>query len=108
MIGSVEIEFVEQDEGSPSCSGSAASGESLEDFCDRMQAPVDFSCRAACCSTCRVQILAGGDLLAPPDEMEQELIAAAGGATDQRYCCAAVLRPDVEGTLTLRPLGACF
>ena len=108
MSSPVEIEFVEHDGDVPSCSGSAVSGEPLVDFCDRLQAPVDFSCRAACCSTCRVQVLAGGDLLEPPDEMEEELIAAAGGATDERYCCAAVLRANTSGKLRLRPLGACF
>lgn len=38
----------------------------LLDACDEGRAPVGFSCRAANCGTCRVEVLAGTDLLDLP------------------------------------------
>ncbi len=89
---------------------SCAAGEMVVDACDRSGAPIDFSCRATCCSTCRVQVLAGSELLEAPDEMEQELITASGGAADVRYSCVLKIRDDAAeaSLLRIRPLGPAF
>jgi ferredoxin len=87
-----------------------AAGSDVVDACDAACAPIDFSCRAACCSTCRIQVVAGGEWLAPPGPMEEELIAASGDAVDVRYTCVAKLAADAPpgATIRIRPLGAAF
>ncbi len=108
MTRSVQVEFTDDAGERTVCVAAAAAGAELVTACDEAAAPVEFSCRAACCSTCRVQVLQGAELLTAPGEMEQELITAAGSPADQRFCCAAQLRADATGTLRLRPLGPCF
>jgi ferredoxin len=87
-----------------------APGSEVVDACDATGAPIDFSCRAACCSTCRVEILQGAELLAPPDAMEQELIDASDGDRAVRYCCVMRVADDApEGAVArIRPLGPAF
>lgn len=87
-----------------------APGGEVVDACDAARAPIDFSCRAACCSTCRVQVTHGSDLLAAPSEIEQELILASGDANDVRYCCVLRVAEDAPAgaLIRIRPLGAAF
>jgi ferredoxin len=78
----------------------------LIDLCDEARAPVEFSCRAANCRTCRVEVLAGADLLDPPGEDELAVLASApsrAGAV-QRLACQASVRPG-PGLLRLRWIG---
>jgi ferredoxin len=49
---------------------------SLMDLCDAEGAPVPFSCRGASCSTCRIEVLEGRELLEEPNALEAELIHA--------------------------------
>ena len=81
---------------------------SLADLCDAHAAPVEFSCRAASCSTCRVQVVVGAELLEPPGAMEQELLHALGDPSQIRFCCTAELRRGSQGELRLQALGPAF
>lgn len=108
--GSVRIDVTTEDGAKVACEMRAPSGAHLVDACDAHDAPVEFSCRAACCSSCRVRVLQGGEHLAAPDASEQELIAASGKEPDVRYCCAATLRADapIGAVVRLQPLGPAF
>lgn len=75
----------------------------LLDACDEGRAPVGFSCRSANCGTCRVEVLAGTDLLNPPAEDEREVLARLGNR-GLRLACQAVIRPGV-GLIQLRWVG---
>lgn len=87
-----------------------APGSEVVDACDAARAPIDFSCRAACCSTCRVRIVHGAELLSAPNEMEEELIAASGDTTDVRYCCVLRVADHAPSgaVIRMRPLGPAF
>jgi ferredoxin len=78
----------------------SASGP-LVDVCDEARAAVDFSCRAASCGTCRVEVLAGADLLEPPGPAERETLRS---RPDHRLACQAVVRPG-PGLVRLRWVG---
>jgi 2Fe-2S ferredoxin len=74
-------------------------GTRLLDLCDAhdTNAIVPFSCRSASCGTCRLEVLAGGETLEPPQTDEADLLALMGD--DPRRCrlaCQARLR---EGAL---------
>ncbi len=90
----------------PSAAGPAltvtAEGRLL-DACDDAHAPVAFSCRSANCATCRVEVLAGADLLDPPADDERQLLARLGDP-GLRLACQAVIRPGA-GVLRLRWVG---
>jgi adenylate cyclase len=80
-----------------------ASGGRLLDACDDARAPIAFSCRSASCGTCRVEVLAGADLLEPPGPDELEVLAIFAAAPSERLACQAVLR-SVPGLLRLGPV----
>lgn len=82
--------------------------KSLADLCDAHGAPVDFSCRAASCSTCRVRVLSGAELIDNANPLELELLAALGNPHDIRFCCTATLRSNATGELNLHALGPAF
>jgi ferredoxin len=107
---SVRVDVRSDDGASVACTMHAKAGTVLVDACDAYRAPVEFSCRAACCSSCRVRVLDGQQHLAAPDAMEQELITASGGEADVRYCCAAKLADDapIGAHVVLQPLGPAF
>lgn len=71
------------------------------DACDAARSPVQFSCRSASCATCRVEVLAGAELLDPPGEDELEVLELLGVKGSHRLACQAVIRPG-EGLVTLR------
>lgn len=77
-------------------------GCALVDVCDSHFAPVPFSCRSATCGTCHVQVLAGGDLLEPPNEAEAELLSILRGPPGSRLACQAEVKPG-PGVLRIRP-----
>jgi 2Fe-2S ferredoxin len=64
-------------------------GGPLVDVCDGVLAPVPFSCRAATCGTCRVEVLEGADLLEPREGAEAELHALLGDPPNIRLACQA-------------------
>jgi 2Fe-2S ferredoxin len=92
----------------------APRGGPLVDLCDASQVEIPFSCRSASCGTCRVTVLEGASLLAPPEVDERELLAIfatpaelAGvmlgdsGAPVLRLACQARIRPG-PGLIILR------
>jgi ferredoxin len=88
----------------PPISAEAPDGGRLLDVCDDVRAPVAFSCRGASCGTCRVQVIAGADLLAPPALDEREVLAlfdAPPAPPSHRLACQAILRPG-PGLIRLR------
>lgn len=76
----------------------------LIDLCDDARAPVAFSCRAASCGTCRVEVLAGADLLEPPGEDERDLLQLLYAPKGQRLACQAAVRAG-PGLVRLRWAG---
>ena len=65
------------------------------------EADVPYSCRSASCGTCRVEVVAGGEALAPPDAEEREVLEIFGDEGPVRLCCQLQVVRDTE-KLTLR------
>jgi ferredoxin len=76
-------------------------GGALVDICDSIEAPVPFSCRAATCGTCRVEVVTGLTLFEPPNPDELGLLSALGDAANIRLACQAKLKP-APGLVVLR------
>jgi ferredoxin len=97
------VELAESPAGSAKV---AAVGERtrLLDLCDDLRAPVRFGCRAARCTTCRVEVLEGGDRLAPPGPEEAELLTATSTPPGVRLACQAVIE-EGDGRIRLRWIG---
>ena len=76
----------------------------LIDVCDDARASVEFSCRTASCGTCRLLVIAGGDLLEPARADELELLASLGSSASHRLACQAVVMPG-PGLLKLSWVG---
>lgn len=74
------------------------STESLMDLCDEVGAPVPFSCRGASCSTCRIEVLDGGDLLETPNDFEQELRDSFKSPDYIRFACQVALKELPQGS----------
>lgn len=70
----------------------ANAGERLLDLFDEAAAPVMFSCRAASCGVCRVDVRGGGELLSQPDADERETLDAFGCPDSQRLACQIRIR----------------
>jgi ferredoxin len=68
-------------------------GGRLLDACDEGRAPIAFSCRSASCGVCRVDVLAGAELLEPPGHEELEVLALFGAGPSERLACQAVVKP---------------
>ncbi len=79
----------------------APEGGELVEICDEFLAPIPFSCRSATCGTCHVEVLAGGELLEPPEAKERELLELLGGQGEHRLACQARVRPG-PGLVRLR------
>ncbi len=97
------VDFAESSAG-PATSAVVQGRARLLDVCDDARAPVLFGCRAARCTTCRVEILQGENLLEPAGPEEAELLAAIGAPSGIRIACQAAVRDDA-GTLRLRWIG---
>lgn len=82
----------------------AKPGEAIMDITDaNPQAEVPYSCRAATCGTCRVEVVEGGEALSAADELEIEVLEIFGDSPDRvRLCCQARLTGQGQGRLTLR------
>jgi len=80
----------------------APAGGSLADLCDRVDAPIPFSCRSANCGTCRIHVLEGAELLLAADDEELDVLDIfAVAPTAQRLTCQAQMRSG-EGLLRVR------
>jgi 2Fe-2S ferredoxin len=83
----------------------AQAGETIMDITGaRPAAAVPYSCRAATCGTCRVDVLEGGEALAAADELELEVLEIFGDTPDKlRLCSQAKLLGGTvdQGTLTV-------
>ena len=84
----------------------AKPGEAIMDITDaNPAAEVPYSCRAATCGTCRVEVVAGGDSLSTADEFELEVLDIFGDTPDRvRLCCQARL---IDGSTTQVVLKVC-
>jgi len=75
-----------------------APGTRLVDVTDEHpESEVPYSCRSASCGTCRVEVLEGGDALAPMEEDEIEVVEIFGDEPGKvRLCCQLVLAKETE------------
>jgi 2Fe-2S ferredoxin len=85
----------------PAVSVDAHEGGRLIDVCDDVRAPVAFSCRSASCGTCRVEVIAGHDLIEPAAQDERDILALFAAPASQRLACQAVARSG-PGLIRLR------
>jgi len=82
----------------------AEPGEAIMDITDaNPAADVPYSCRAATCGTCRVEVLQGVEALSEADEFELEVLDIFGDTPDKvRLCCQAKLVNNIATQVTLR------
>jgi ferredoxin len=85
----------------PDCRVEIPEGGRLVDVCDRVQAPVPFSCRAATCATCRIEVVEGAELLEPREGAEAELLEILGDPPQYRLACQAKVSGG-QGLIRLR------
>lgn len=97
------VDFSESQAG-PAKSARAEGRVRLVDLCDEARAPVGFGCRAARCTTCRVEVLDGVDRIEPPEPEEAELLAGIEARSNVRLACQAVVR-EGDGRIALRWIG---
>lgn len=79
-------------------------GEAIMDITDaNPAADVPYSCRAATCGTCRVEVVEGGDALSTADEVELEVLDIFGDTPDKvRLCCQTKLIGGRDMRVTLK------
>jgi 2Fe-2S ferredoxin len=82
----------------------AQPGETIMDITDaNPAADVPYSCRAATCGTCRVEVLQGSDALSTADEIELEVLDIFGDTPDRvRLCCQTKLVGGGDIRVTLK------
>jgi len=82
----------------------ARPGEAIMDITDaNPAAEIPYSCRAATCGTCRVEVVAGGEALSTPDEFELEVLEIFGDTPDRvRLCCQARIVGGADGPVVLK------
>ncbi len=82
----------------------AEPGEAIIDITDaNPAADVPFSCRAASCGTCRVQVVEGGDALSAAEIEEIEVLDIFGDSPEEvRLCCQARLLGGAATKVTLK------
>jgi 2Fe-2S ferredoxin len=77
-------------------------GGRIVDVCDAHPfAGIPFSCRAANCGTCRLEVTAGLELCEPPDDDEAELLAYLHEGPTRRLGCRLAIKPG-PGHVRLR------
>ena len=85
-------------------SADAPEGGSLADLCDRVDAPIPFSCRSANCGTCRIEVIDGPNELLPPKDEELDVLDIfAIEPPKYRLACQSQMRPG-EGILRIRSI----
>jgi ferredoxin len=85
----------------PAVSAETVGRAQLVDVCDEARAPVPFSCRSASCGTCRVEVIAGGDLLEHARQDEIDVLEIFAAPPTHRLACQVVIRPG-PGSVRLR------
>jgi len=82
----------------------AEPGEAIMDITDaNPAAEVPYSCRAATCGTCRVEVIEGVDALSTADEFELEVLDIFGDTPDKvRLCCQTKLIGSNTTQVTLK------
>ena len=82
----------------------ASPGEAIMDITDaNPAAEVPYSCRAATCGTCRVEVVQGGTALSTADQFELEVLEIFGDTPDKvRLCCQAKLVGGNDTSVTLK------
>ena len=81
----------------------APDGARLVDLCDDRSAAIPFSCRSASCGTCRIDVLAGIELLEPPNDEELDVLDAFGDSPgERRLACQARVKAG-PGVVRVRP-----
>src|SRR5579883_2163188 len=83
----------------------APDGCRLVDLCDEGQASVPFSCRSASCGTCRIDVLEGADLLAPPRDEELDVLDIFGDDPRRRRLACQARVVAGAGRVRVRPAG---
>ncbi len=72
-------------------------GTRLVDVTDEYpESDVPFSCRAASCGTCRVEVIEGASALIPPTDDELDVLEIFGDDDHVRLCCQLVLKDSTE------------
>lgn len=66
---------------------------------DYPQVGVPYSCRAATCGMCRVEVIEGSQALAAPEEDEEDLLEIFGDEPGVRLCCQLTLERDARQVL---------
>lgn len=99
----IKVELAESAAG-PAKVGIAGRRARLLDLCDELRAPVQFGCRAARCTTCRVEVLEGAALLEAPGAEEAEILAVTSSPANVRLACQVVIR-EGNGALRVRWIG---
>lgn len=80
----------------------AEGGTRLLDLADEHpELDLPFSCRAATCGTCRVEVMEGSDAFAEPEPEERDLLEAFGEPAGVRLACQALVVRAVP-TIRLR------
>ena len=82
----------------------ARPGEAIMDITDMHSASgVPYSCRAATCGTCRVEVIEGGEALSTADAFELEVLDMFGDTPEKvRLCCQAKLVDGNAERVTLK------
>lgn len=81
-------------------------GTRLVDVTDEHpETAVPYSCRAANCGTCRVEVIEGASALAPPGDEEEELLEILREAPRVRLCCQLRVQHESDEVVVLRVLG---
>jgi len=81
----------------------APDGGDLVDICDKILAPIPFSCRSASCGTCHIEVLEGLELLERPNAEEADLLDILDGGANTRLACQARVKPG-PGFIRIRPV----
>lgn len=76
----------------------------LLDLCDEARAPVRFGCRAARCTTCRIEVIEGAEGLEPAAIEEADLLRVTGAPPSVRLACQAIVR-EGAGRVRIRWIG---
>jgi ferredoxin len=80
-------------------------GGDLLDICDKILAPIPFSCRSASCGTCHIEVVKGIELLTAAGEEEADLLDLLDGPPNSRLACQAKVKPG-PGYVLIRPVRA--
>ena len=78
-------------------------GGALVDVCDEHRTNIPFSCKAANCGTCRVEVLEGASELLPPKDDELDVLDIFAAPPNVRLACQAKMKPGLA-RLRVRPV----